>query len=364
MSSGMCPDDAHARGKEMAVGVDDGGHVSYDCDAPTPTLFRSRNSSKPATPHSRPNPLWRRPPKGRSAPMKLPPLTDTIPARSRRATSTARSASPPQTYPARPYGVSLAIATASSSSSYGHDREHRPEDLLLCDGRAWVDVREQGGLEEVARAEIVAAAAPDDEPRAVGRASLDVALHARTLLVADQRPHEDVRIGRVADRHAGETFRRELDATVEVLVRDEQAARQDAALAGVEADERRRQRHDRLEVGVVEHDGRRLPSQLQEDPLHRARGRRHHLATGRGRPGKGDRVDTWIRRQCRRDVVRRRREHVEDAIREVGALDDEAPEVRSRPRRERRRLEHNRASRSERCSHLGEIQLHRGCSTG
>ena len=41
------------------------------------------------------------------------------PARSRRATASERSSDPDITLPASPYGLSLAIRTASSSSSYG-----------------------------------------------------------------------------------------------------------------------------------------------------------------------------------------------------------------------------------------------------
>ena len=121
------------------------------------------------------------------------------------------------------------------------------------------------------------AAAPDDEPRAVGLAlARRSPRRARRCASLISGPMNDVRIGRVADRHDWQPFGRELDAVLEVLARDEQAARQDAALAGVEADERRCQRHDPLEVGVVEHDGRRLAAELEHHALDRARGRRHH----------------------------------------------------------------------------------------
>ncbi|SHX41931.1 Uncharacterised protein [Mycobacteroides abscessus subsp. abscessus] len=57
------------------------------------------------------------PPKGASAEYQTPPLTFTVPTRSRDATCAERSSSPPNTVPDSPYGESLAIRTASSSPS-------------------------------------------------------------------------------------------------------------------------------------------------------------------------------------------------------------------------------------------------------
>src|SRR5437764_465409 len=52
-----------------------------------------------------------------SAPTGIPPLTATKPARTRRATASERSSDPDETMPASPYLLSLAMRTASSSSS-------------------------------------------------------------------------------------------------------------------------------------------------------------------------------------------------------------------------------------------------------
>jgi len=49
----------------------------------------------------------------------MPPLTLTVPTRSRAATLAARSGSAENTVPLSPYGESLAMRTASSSPSWG-----------------------------------------------------------------------------------------------------------------------------------------------------------------------------------------------------------------------------------------------------
>ena len=53
--------------------------------------------------------------------------------------------------------VSLAMAMASSSFVGRDDAQHRPEDLLLGDGRGVVDVAEDGRLDEPAPVEVLAA---------------------------------------------------------------------------------------------------------------------------------------------------------------------------------------------------------------
>ena len=65
------------------------------------------------------------------------------PARAGGSTASERSRNPDITLPASPYGLSLAIRMASSSSSNGMTDQHRAEDLLLGDGHRVVDVDEQ-----------------------------------------------------------------------------------------------------------------------------------------------------------------------------------------------------------------------------
>jgi hypothetical protein len=55
------------------------------------------------------------------------PLNTTRPARSRAPMERRRPSSRPQTYAASPYGVSLAMRTASSSESYGSRHSTGPK---------------------------------------------------------------------------------------------------------------------------------------------------------------------------------------------------------------------------------------------
>lgn len=75
----------------------------------------SMNSWIPYCPCSRPTPDCLKPPKGAAG--SLVPLIFTMPVRIRRATRWALSVSRDHTPPDRPYRVSLAMCTASSSSS-------------------------------------------------------------------------------------------------------------------------------------------------------------------------------------------------------------------------------------------------------
>ncbi len=80
--------------------------------------FTSRNSSIPHTPPSRALPEAFTPPNGDPAPRDLP-FISTIPARNWRARRLRRAPSCDWTSLVRPWGVSLAIRTASSSVSKG-----------------------------------------------------------------------------------------------------------------------------------------------------------------------------------------------------------------------------------------------------
>jgi hypothetical protein len=68
-------------------------------------------------PFCRPTPLSLYPPKGTSRANELPPLIEIDPTRSRAATAEARESDADEIAADNPYGVPLAISTASSSSS-------------------------------------------------------------------------------------------------------------------------------------------------------------------------------------------------------------------------------------------------------
>ena len=102
------------------------------------------------------------------------------------------------TLPARPYWLSLAMRTASSSSSNGMTTRTGPKISSRRDRHRVVDVGEQRGLDEPALVEVRRAAAADHEARALRDALLDVAEHAGALLLADLRALDVAGVGRVA----------------------------------------------------------------------------------------------------------------------------------------------------------------------
>src|SRR5262249_14644885 len=92
----------------------------------------------------------------------------------------------------------------------GDHAEHGPEDLLLRDRHARVDVDEERRLDEEARAR--GSAAADEAARALALALLDVAEHALLLAAAHLRPLEVRGVRRVAEAPALEGGLRERHA--------------------------------------------------------------------------------------------------------------------------------------------------------
>ena len=158
---------------------------------------------------------------------------------------------------------------------------------------------------------------------------------------------------------AGHHLTGQVDDIVVLRARHDEPRRDRAALAAVRG--RRERAHHRrlLRVGVVQHDGRRLAAELEEDPLQRRARRGHDRAADRGGAGEGDDVDVGVRRHLDADLVVGRGQNVDDAGREVGVLGDQLAQRERRPRRVRRALEHDRAAGGERRAELRERQLDR-----
>src|ERR1700722_17094460 len=83
------------------------------------TFLTSVNESSASGPSSRPRPDCLNPPNGVQYRTEECELTDRLPVSTPRATRIARPTFSVQIEPDSPYGVSLAIATASASSSNG-----------------------------------------------------------------------------------------------------------------------------------------------------------------------------------------------------------------------------------------------------
>jgi len=85
----------------------------------------------------------------------------------------------------------------------GNHREHRPKDLLPGDRVAVLYIGEDRGLYEPAAVLVLWTTATGDDPRALGAALLDVALHALALTGARQRTDLCRGVQRITDLQAG-----------------------------------------------------------------------------------------------------------------------------------------------------------------
>ena len=128
------------------------------------------------------------------------------------------------------------------------------------------------------------------------------------------------------------------DEGVVHAVLHQQAIGADAGLAGVAVLARDRALHGRVEVGVVEHDERRVAAEFERQLLERAGALLHQLLADRGRAGEGHLAHDRVRRHLAADRRRRAGDDVEDARAECPRV---AP---ARPSRAR-----NRASAPQAC---------------
>jgi hypothetical protein len=121
-------------------------------------------------------------------------------------------------------------------------------------------------------------------------ALLNVAEHALPLPVRDDRPAQRARILWVAGQLAFVDPFQDLDALVVPGPGQKHPGGVGATLSGMHA---RRDAHhagDR-EIGILEHDGRRLAAELEEQALHRGRALLHDALADDGGSGERDQVD-------------------------------------------------------------------------
>ena len=162
---------------------------------------------------------------------------------------------------------------------------------------------------------------------------------------------------RIADDDLAHQFGDTRDEVVVEVAGDDGPRRRGAVLTGV--DERRGDRalDGGVEIGVVEHQERRLAAEFELGAMPVLGGRGHHLAPHGRRPGERHQVDVAVSGQCRADVAAGPGDDVEHAGGQAGL----AGEPRQRERRQRRHLgglDHHRAAGGQRRNDLpyGHLQ--------
>ena len=121
----------------------------------------------------------------------------------------------------------------------------------------------------------------------------------------------------VAHRQRARRRPRTLDERVVDPVLHENPVGAHAGLPGVAELGRDRALDRQLEVGIVEHDQRRVAAELERDLLDRACALRHQLLADLGRAGEGELADDRVRRELVADDRRLARHDVEDARRQA-----------------------------------------------
>ena len=194
------------------------------------------------------------------------------------------------------------------------------EDLLLDDLHVLSDVREDGGLDEVA--DVAVAAATGGDGGAGLLALVDVAHDAIELELRDLGSLEGLWVEWVTDLvclcarlEAGD------ELVVDALL-DVDAGAGAAALAVVEEDAEVDPGDGVLDVGVVEDDVGGLAAQLEGDLLEvGVGGGLEDLATDEGGAGEGDLVDVHVRGEGGAGGLAEAGDDVDDSGREAGLLD-------------------------------------------
>src|SRR5215510_11891801 len=175
----------------------------------------------------------------------------------------------------------------------GNDGDDRAEDLLARDLHGVAHAGEDGGLHEVALLEALGGVAlpADQRLRAFLLPRLEIAAHAIELVLADERA--DARLGIEAGPllHARGGLGQLVGELVVHLLLDEEPGTGAAHLPGTEEHAEERALHGRVGIGVAEDDVGRLATQLEGDPLQRARRLAMDLLPHLGGAGERDLVD-------------------------------------------------------------------------
>src|SRR6266516_875813 len=171
--------------------------------------------------------------------------------------------------------------------------DDRAEDLVLDDLRILGDVGDDRRLDE--EAAVAERATAGHDCRLGSGRTLQEAEHALLLLPRDDGPHLDLVVGRgIADGHRLDCLHRlREDVVVDALVHED-PRRGRAVLTGVEVAADLDRLGDRRRVRVVEDDHRRLPAELEMEPLDRVRSVLRDDLAGRRVPGQRDEADVRV----------------------------------------------------------------------
>ena len=172
--------------------------------------------------------------------------------------------------------MSFAFSSASSGESTGRTARTGPKTSFWTISESWAQSamivgRVEGAVRQTGD---VRPEAAGHDRRAVGAGSLDEAVDALDLGIADERPEVRRGIERVADADALEELLRPGEERVVDGPGDVGPGRGGAVLAAVDERAGRRAARGRLDVGVGEDDERCLAAELEVDPLQVARGER------------------------------------------------------------------------------------------
>src|ERR1700728_547561 len=124
-----------------------------------------------------------------------------VPVRTARATLRPRSGSPRPDRAAQSVGGIIRDLHGLLVSVVRDDRDYRPEDLLLGDPHAVVDVHEHGGLDEPAAVDPLRTTATDRDLGALFLTDLDVSLYPVALALGNEWAHLGRRVERISDLH-------------------------------------------------------------------------------------------------------------------------------------------------------------------
>ncbi len=232
-------------------------------------------------------------------------------------------------------------------------RDHRAEDLFLRDAHVVLHIGKHRRLHEIALREraLGEAAAAGKCRGALLLSDVEIAGDAVHLLLRHQRPDLGVGIEAVADLQLLAELGDAADEFVIDLLLDEQARAGAADLPRIGEHGHRGSRHRRIEIGVGEHDVRRLAAELKRNPLE---------VTGRGtddrlprdvRAGEGDLVDIGMRCQRGARGLAIARHDVDDPGWNAG-LHAELADAQRGQRRFLRRLQHHGAAGRDRRADL------------
>ncbi len=182
-------------------------------------------------------------------------------------------------------------------------------------------------------------------------------MHALLLALRDQRPEVEV-AARRPGAQCGEALRELRDHAVPRRAFDQDAAARGTGLPAVLDDRVDQHRQRRLEVGVGEHDLRRLAAEFQRDRAVVRGGGLRHAPSGVRRTGERDVVDARVLRQRLPGLCPQAGDDVQGAGGQAG-LRAEFGRAKQRQAGILGRLHHAGVARRERRAHRSPEDLHR-----